>query len=275
MSPTDRARQTAGFSTEQLAKLSGVSPTTLARWIRRGLVACSRDSDGAPSFDFRDVARVRQLASLLTGLRGRKAAAVFAAAAEGVALRQQEGEVVAWDEAGAWEPQSGQGVLSFEGAAVPTAAKVVSLAGRHRDAEVRGSPLESLFERALEAEAADPELAISLYLQVIEGDEDRRAEACVNLGRLHQVAGNLAGAIARYEQALRSDPLCASAWFNLGVARHDSGDARGALSAYAEAVAVDPTMVDAHFNAATVCEALGDRQRALRHWHRYRELTEA
>jgi predicted O-linked N-acetylglucosamine transferase (SPINDLY family) len=57
-----------------------------------------------------------------------------------------------------------------------------------------------------------------------------------------------------------------AAWFNLGVARMRAGNAAGAVAAYREALRLKPDMVEAAINLGTALEASGQTELALGAW---------
>lgn len=257
------------YTCAQLAKLGGISRTTLQRWIERGVVRGDDAEDGTPRFGFQDLARVRALASLIIEAPGRRRW-LLDAAARGARLRRMAGTVVEVDDDGVWEPQTGQGVLpsldadSMEGSPGPAPLRAIPLA--------RVIDRRALLAEAAEIESSDPERAVVLYQRLVALGGDTLRDSCVNLGRLQQIRGALDEAVAMYTKAIQCDAQCADAWFNLGLARQDSGDVAGALEAYRRVLDIEPDFADAHFNAATVCEELGDPRAALRHLQAYRRL---
>jgi tetratricopeptide (TPR) repeat protein len=94
-----------------------------------------------------------------------------------------------------------------------------------------GDSLETLFEEALDAEAA----------------------------------GNLDAALRLYETCARADRKDPIAPFNLGNVQSTQGDLVAARLSYERAIARDPDFAEAHFNLAGVLEGLGDPAGAARH----------
>ncbi|HTX58641.1 MAG TPA: tetratricopeptide repeat protein [Verrucomicrobiae bacterium] len=100
---------------------------------------------------------------------------------------------------------------------------------------------EARFGRLLEDAVSNPERAfllnkrgvarVGLELRAAARDDflaavsahGRHAPALANLGNLLLEAGDLAGAIARYEAAVAADEECAIAHFNLGIAYKRAG----------------------------------------------------
>jgi tetratricopeptide (TPR) repeat protein len=76
----------------------------------------------------------------------------------------------------------------------------------------------------------------------------RSVAAWSNLGNALRAAGDLAGAVAAHEEAVRLDPESAPAHNNLGVARQAAGDQTGAVAAYREAIQLDRNLAKAYYN---------------------------
>jgi len=102
------------------------------------------------------------------------------------------------------------------------------------------------------------------------GNDARAAEVAVQLGDIHEAAGEFATAAKEYETALASRPsasLAIEAHYRLGHAREQQGDVSGALKAYQGAVdATDrdhPYRLSAVARCAALYEAKKDVPRAL------------
>jgi tetratricopeptide (TPR) repeat protein len=139
------------------------------------------------------------------------------------------------------------------------------------------------YDRGCALEMVDPEGAMVAYHRAIAGRPDL-ADAHNNLGRLHHDRGELALAEACYRRATAAAPEVALYAFNLGVALEDRGAHGEAIEAYERALALDGQLADAHFNLARQIERRAratpvvdelQLRRAVRHLHRYRELSRA
>jgi tetratricopeptide (TPR) repeat protein len=78
-----------------------------------------------------------------------------------------------------------------------------------------------------------------------------------------QKLGDLAGAIADYEQALALNPQHAAAYYNRGTARQDQGDLARAIADYEQAIALNPQYAAAYNNRGTARQDQGDLARAI------------
>lgn len=84
------------------------------------------------------------------------------------------------------------------------------------------------------------------------------------LARLHtnrgvekKRAGDLAGALADYTEAVRLDPVDPFAYNNRANARRDLGDLPGAIADYGEALRIDPGYTRAWVNRGLLHERMG------------------
>ena len=64
-------------------------------------------------------------------------------------------------------------------------------------------------------------------------------------------------------------------WLNLGALTMQTGDIEGAVAMYDEALKRDPYYVNAHFNRAVALERLGRTKEAMEGYERIRELDPA
>ncbi|MGE0724805.1 MAG: tetratricopeptide repeat protein [Alphaproteobacteria bacterium] len=81
-------------------------------------------------------------------------------------------------------------------------------------------------------------------------------------------AGDLAGAAAAYEEALRAAPGVAPGWAKLGHVRMRQGHVQAAVEAFARAVEVDPHKAVRHYNLGFALAAAGDLVGAERAYRR-------
>src|SRR6266566_3754177 len=224
-----------GYTTEEVARLLGLSPAQIRSYTRAGFLSPSRAARGELRFSFQDLV-------LLRAAKGLMAARIPAAKIRGSLrrLKQQlprgralselritaEGHrVVARDGALAWNPDSGQLVLDFD---------VASLAER-------AAPLA------------------------------RRPAAA---GRLLVESGRAEEAETHFRAVLADQPAHATAWYNLGIALEDRRRPNDAVKAYEQAIAADRRLADAYFNLARLYEQAGKRAAALRNLSKYRLLTD-
>ena len=188
----------------------------------------------------------------------------------GLRIHADGRRVTVCDGRGAWQPETGQGVLPFDVDALARAAEALR-------PEAGGPPLpgreaRDAFERALDLEDVDPKQARAAYARALALDPGL-VDARVNLGRLAHEAGDAAEAARLYWEALERAPDDPLIHFNLALALEDTEGAEAAAVHYERALALDPDFADAHYNLAGLCEELGLEAAALRHYSAYRRLS--
>jgi tetratricopeptide (TPR) repeat protein len=82
-------------------------------------------------------------------------------------------------------------------------------------------------------------------------------------GMTRHLRGDLAGAIADYDEVVRSSPGHAQAFNNRGLARHAQGDHAGAIADYDRALALNPGYAEALGNRGLARHAQGDHAGAI------------
>jgi Tfp pilus assembly protein PilF len=85
--------------------------------------------------------------------------------------------------------------------------------------------------------------------------------------------GDLAGALADFEEAARLDPASAELHNNCGALRRAMGDLDGALAAFEEALRCNPRSAEAHNNRGVVRLTRGDLTGALADFNEALQLT--
>jgi tetratricopeptide (TPR) repeat protein len=272
-----------GYTTEEVARLLGLSPAQIRSYTRAGFLSPGRGARGDLRFSFQDLV-------LLKAAKGLMAARVPAAKIRGslrrlkqqlprgralseVRITAEAHRVVARDGTVAWNPESGQLVLDFDVAAL--AQRAAPLARRQAAAARRVEQdldAEEWFELGLELEVSDPDEARDAYRRALELDP-HHAEAHVNLGRLLVESERAEEAETHFRAVLADHPDHATAWFNLGIALEDRRRTNDAVKAYEQAIAADRRLADAYFNLARLYEQAGKRAAALRNLSKYRLLT--
>ena len=89
------------------------------------------------------------------------------------------------------------------------------------------------------------------------------AEARNDRGIVRYLRGDVDGALADYDAALRVRPEYADAYLNRGLARQAKGDATGALADFGAAIRLRPGYARAHYSRANLRLAAGDVDGAL------------
>jgi tetratricopeptide (TPR) repeat protein len=80
---------------------------------------------------------------------------------------------------------------------------------------------------------------------------------------LRRRQGDLDGALADFEQAIRFDPGDAAAYNGRGRVRHARGDLPRAITDYDQALRLDPHFANAYNNRGTARKAMGDLEGAV------------
>jgi tetratricopeptide (TPR) repeat protein len=96
-------------------------------------------------------------------------------------------------------------------------------------------------------------LTIALWVVVIvlheKATESRpTADALIAAGMALHQKGDLAGALRAYEDAAKTDPRSALAYYDLGVVRYQRHEIAEAEAAYRRCIEVDPGNANAHYN---------------------------
>jgi len=173
--------------------------------------------------------------------------------------------VLVRDDAGAYEPTTGQAVLDF-----------------------RIEGLESDVVRLLHFDHDDRSRAYEHYLEGCRFDEDEQtfgqaeeayhkalsldptlSNALTNLGNLEYRREELEAAERYYLRALQCDPEQPEALYNLGFLCLERDELDEAVSFFRQALKSDPSFADAHFNLAMALEERGERAAARPHWQQY------
>src|SRR5437879_143972 len=228
-----------GYTTEEVARLLGLSPAQIRSYTRAGFLSPARGGRGNLRFTFQDLVLLKAAKGLLAAripaakirgsLRRLKQQLPRGRALSALRITAEGHRVVVRDEAIAWPAASGQLVLGFDAAS-------------------------DAYRRALEL---DP----------------HHADAHVNLGRLLVEADRAEEAETHFRAAVADHPGHATAWFNLGIALEDRRRPNDAVKAYEQAIVADRRLADAYFNLARLYEQAGKKAAALRHLSIYRRLT--
>lgn len=273
-----------GYSTREVAEVTGLSPAQVRSFARSGLLSPARGAGNRYLFSFTDVillrtARelrdqdipprrirraLRRLAEQLPEGRPLSAVRVFA----------EGDQVVVRDREGVWEPETGQ--VAFDFTVEELASRVAPFAGRAADERSRAARMsaDDWYDLGLDLEAVSVPRACAAYEEALHADP-AHVEAHLNLGRLLHEKGRLEEAEERYRRARELDPGSALASYNLGVVLEDRDRLGEAKEAYRAALEADPDFAGAHFNLAGLCERTGDAAGAVRHLAAYRRLDES
>jgi tetratricopeptide (TPR) repeat protein len=276
-----------GYSTSEVAKLLGLTPSRVRSYVRAGFLSPERGSAGRLTFSFQDLVFLRTATSLLSArvaprrirkaLRRLREQLPEGRPLAGVRIAMEGSRIVVADGARRWQPDSGQilfdfGVADLAKKVAPVVRRAFRVAQQEAQEEGPEFSADDWYEWGCELEPGSPGEAIAAYRRALSLDPSH-PDAHVNLGRLLHEAGDAAAAEPHYAAALAARPDDGIAAFNLGVALEDMGRLPEALLAYQKAVRIDPRNADGHFNAATLAEKLGRPTEALRHLASYRKLT--
>ena len=259
-----------GYSAREVQRIVGIGGRTLKLLVEEHVLEPESDDSQSPVFSFRDLVLLRSVkeledsavsqARLRVALREMRRRVPDLGREKTVRLGVDRGDVVVYDEHGAWLAKSGQELLDFD-------EDLAEL----RTLKESTSSAQELYELAGELETEDQKAAIASYLRVLELDPEH-ADCHLDLGRLQHEAGELVIAERHYRSALEIRPDDPTALFNLGVALEDRGELLEAKVAYEQALRDEGCAADAYFNLARIHETLGDRAEALACLQRYRSL---
>jgi tetratricopeptide (TPR) repeat protein len=168
-----------------------------------------------------------------------------------------------------WDVETGQGHLDFT--VQELADNVAPLANRNLIVAKESDDLDSdeWYNLGLDLEEVDSSKAPDAYRRALDL-EPKNADAHVNLGRLHQLQGDLKHAKRHYELAILAVPNHQLAHYNMGTVFDELDEVDQAANYYRKA----PDVPDAHYNLARICELQGDEVSALRHMREYRQLLD-
>lgn len=274
----------AGYSTHEVARLLGLTPSQVRAFVRDGLLEPQRGARGAFRFSFHDLLLLKKARRLLTArisshrvhralrrlrrqLRGENLPTVELSAVGRRIVARRDGEL--------WEPETGQRRLDFAVARpAPSAAVSETPVPFVRPERPRPEELEAdaWYSRGRELEEDAPERALEAYRRAVELDPEH-ADAHLDLGRLLHEGDDSEGAEPHYRRAMALRPDDMVAAFNLGVALQDLERPEEAIAAYHQALEADPRCADAHYNLSGLYEGQGNELGALRHLKSYRALT--
>jgi tetratricopeptide (TPR) repeat protein len=277
----------SGYTTQDVAKMIGVSSGRLRAYLRAGVLAPERGERGELRFSFQDLLLLRKAEGLVKqripahrvtrALRKLRDRLPDTHPLTGVQLGADGESVVVHEGGSRWQVESGQMLLSFEPASPPSEeAPLAMLRARvpsPTPEELAAPSVDEMYEIGCNIDEADPAQAEASYRQVLM-QAPEHADAHINLGRIRHERADLAAAEAHYRRALTIRPGDATALFNLGVVLEDQGLNDAALEAYAKAIEADGRNADAHYNAARLYDLAGDYASALRHLRICRDLTQ-
>ena len=94
-------------------------------------------------------------------------------------------------------------------------------------------------------------------------DPAKDAVSLNTLGSDKYAKGDLKGAIADYDHALKLDPKLAKAYYNRGLAKYDQGSYAEAIADYDQAIKLNPAYEDAFVNRGLAKDSNDDLDGAI------------
>ena len=269
------------YSQSEVSRLFGLKPSRLRYWSRTNFICPSAKRGKGKYYTFQDLIGIRAAVDLINaGIPFREVRKSVDAIREAlpkvvrplVELRVvAEGRVmVVRDEAGAYEPQTGQLVLDFS---VDSLRKdVVRVLRRKISKEDRQSAYEAYLEGCrLDEDESTYQTAEQCYRHALTLDPSL-SNALTNLGNLRFRQDDVEGAHKLYKQALVIDPHQPEALYNLGFLCIDQNSPAEAIQFFQQALDSDPCFADAHFHLALAYERIDRSSNAYKHWKEYLKL---
>lgn len=269
------------YSIKDVAQIFGLEVPRLRYWAQTGFVNPSVRRGGRMYYTFQDLVAVRTAKGLLDAgvslQRARKNLESLRALLPDVAHPTSkmwicsDGEtVVAVDRGVAFEPATGQVVMSFTVDGLSSeVAELLSLSGHALSARPETSTSTSTGTSAsAEPEPAPPaefDLPAGLDLddEHVPARELPTAYQCFVQGCDAEDRGELGVAEQLYRQAIASQPSLAAACTNLGNLLYRRGALADARAAYEHALECEPGQAEARYNLGNLLEDLGETEQAI------------
>ena len=265
------------YSTRKAAELVGMAPHQIRRCVRRKLLAPDRGPRGAFRFGFQDLVTLRTIKALQdANISARQVFETLdrlsqdaeqSAPASALRFVPAAGRVLIRAQAQIWDPETGQRFLDLSDVDHQDSVCPLWNGDFSADADPEGLSAEAWYRLGVELEGWDTKRAKEAYEHALARDPGH-ADALVNLGRLHQIKGNLPAAKRHYESAVSHEPEHQSGNYNLGTIFDELDEPELAAEYYLRA----PDLANAHFNLARICQERGDEVGYRRHLQRYGEL---
>jgi tetratricopeptide (TPR) repeat protein len=268
--------------TREAADLLGLPESRLRYWAQTGFIGPSVRQKGRFYYTFGDLVALKVARTLLDG-----GVSLPRVRANLEALRRRlpdlerplaqlricsDGEeLVVIDDEAAWQPASGQLVMSF--ALRQLREELGQLRHLRPDTEPDGA--YACFTAGLAALEAGDEARAEAHLRRALELDPALAAAWTDLGVVLERRGDRAGARAAFEKALVLDPEQPEARFDLANLLLDAGETELALAEYRRVAAAAPELADVHFNLALALLTVGAAAQAGGHLRRYLELDPA
>jgi len=255
----------------------GLPRSTVRALVEAGFVSPARGPRNAWLFSFQDLIVLRTAKALasakiprrriIRSLRELRRTLPGAMPLSGLAISAVGDRVVVKNGASAWQAESGQYLLAFEGNPADGSLNVIDRT-QPAPAPARTG---NWFAKAMALESTDPAAAAEAYARAVAADP-KHLDAHINLGRLLHDSNRLTEAEQVYRSAIGVCGNEALLLYNLGVLLDDMDRKPEAIEAYEAAVLANPNLADCHYNLALLCEELNKQQQAIRHLAQYRRL---
>jgi len=267
------------YTVAEVARLFGYKPSRLRYWHRSGVLGPSVRVKGRNYYSFQDLVGVRAAKGLLEqGVPLRRVRRSVESLREAFPKTSQPlselrvlsdgGTVLVQDDAGTYEPTTGQAVLDFRIDGLES--DVVRLL--HFDHDDRSRAYEHYLEGCRHDENEETfEQAEQAYKKALSLDPTL-SNALTNLGNLEYRRQQHEVAEQYYRDALECDPEQPEALYNLGFLCFERDEVEEAVALFREALNSDPSFADAHFNLAMALEECGESATAQPHWRQYLAL---
>src|SRR5262245_47927269 len=258
------------YGVRDVERMLGLPRSTVRTLVEAGFVSPTRGPRKAWLFSFQDLIVLRTAQALaaakvprrriIRSLKELRRTLPEAMPLSGLAISAVGDRVVVRNGGSAWQADSGQYLLGFEGNPVEGRLNVID---RARPAPVPAGTGD-WFDKALALESTDPEAAAEAYGRAIAANP-KHLDAHINLGRLLHEANRLAEAEQAYRNAIAACGNDALLLYNFGVLLDDMDRKPEALETYELALRRNATLADCHYNLALLYEEMNKQQQAIRH----------
>jgi tetratricopeptide (TPR) repeat protein len=266
------------YGVRDVERLLGLPRSTVRTLVEAGFVSPTRGPRNAWVFSFQDLIVLRTAKALasasvprrriIRSLKELRRHLPGAMPLSGLAIAAVGDRVVVKEGAGAWQADSGQYLLAFEGDPVAGSLNVID---RTRPAPAPARTGD-WFAKAVVLEGTDPSAAAEAYARAVAADPTH-VEAQINLGRLLHETNRLKEAEQAYRGAIKACGNDALLLYNFGVLLDDMDRKPEAVETYEAALLADPDLADCHYNLALLYEEMKKQQQAIRHLAQYRRLV--
>ena len=266
------------YAVRDVERMLGLPRSTVRALVEAGFVSPARGPRNAWLFSFQDLILLRTAQALASAriprrritrsLKELRRHLPGTMPLSGLSISAVGDRVVVKEGGSAWQAESGQYLLAFEG---DPAAGSLNVIDRARPAPPPART-GNWFAKAVALESTDPVAAAEAYAQAVAA-EPTHLEAHINLGRLLHEANRLKEAERAYRDAIQACGNDALLLYNFGVLLDDMDRKPEAVEAYEAALAANPSLADCHYNLALLYEELNKQQQAIRHLAQYRRLV--